>query len=69
MISAVQSRLIDAQLAPAALGTAISTALAAKSLDAERQAGAAVLQLLEDTQTLAAAVAPSPTGQHLDIQA
>jgi hypothetical protein len=69
MISAVQSRLVDAQLTPAALGTAISTAVAAKSLDAQRQAGAAVLQLLDDSLSIANAVAPSQTGQHLDIQA
>jgi hypothetical protein len=69
MVSALQSRLIDAQLAPAALGTAISTAVTAKSFDAQRQEGAAVLQLLDDSQNLATAIDPSQTGQHLDVQA
>ena len=47
MVSAAQSRLIQAELAPAAIGAQISAAVAAKSHDAEKQEGASVLQLLE----------------------
>ncbi len=54
MVSAVQSSLVQAQLAPAALGSQISTAIAAKSLDAQKQEGAAVLQLLDNAAKIAA---------------
>jgi hypothetical protein len=69
MVTALQSRLIDAQLAPAALNSAISTAIAAKSLDAQRQEGAAVLQLLDQALLVSDSVAPPQTGQLLDLQA
>ena len=58
MVSAAQSRLIQAELAPAALGAQISSAIAAKTLNAQKQEAAAVLQLLDQ----AAQVAPVPTG-------
>ena len=54
MITPAQSRLIDAQLAPAAVATNITTAIAKKSLDSEKLQGAAILQLLDaatDTQS------------------
>ena len=47
MVSSAQQSLTNAQLAPAQIGQQISTAIAAKSLDAARQQGANVLQLLD----------------------
>ena len=69
MISSVQSQLTQAQLTPAALGAQISIAIAAKSLDAQKQEGTAVLQLLDNAGQVADGVAPSPTGRLLDVQA
>lgn len=69
MISPVQSQLTQAQLAPAALGAQISSAIAAKSLDAQKQQGAAVLQLLDNAGQVADGIAPAPTGRLLDLQA
>lgn len=47
MVSPIQQKLIDAQLSPAKVAQDVSAAVAAKALDATRQQGAAVLQLLE----------------------
>ncbi len=67
MVSAVQSQLINAQLAPISLGNQISTAVAAKALDSEKQEGNAALTLLADaTQS---APSSSPTGNLLDLTA
>ena len=64
MISPVQQQLIDASLAPAKLASDVNTAVAAQTLDAQRQEGAAVLQLLDRS------VPPSSTvGTRLDITA
>jgi len=52
------------------LGTQISVAVAAKALDAQRQQGAAVLELLNNAGTIdSGSVAPPTPGQTLDIQA
>jgi hypothetical protein len=47
MISAAQSQLTEAQLAPARIANDISYAVAAKTLDAQRQEGATALKLLD----------------------
>ena len=47
MISSVQQNLIDAQLRPARVGSEIATAVAGKALDAQRQEGAAAVELLD----------------------
>ena len=62
MVSPAQSRLIDTMLAPAALNSNISSAIAAKSLDAEKQQGAAVIQLL-DAATAGQDPASDPYGR------
>jgi hypothetical protein len=51
MVSPAQSKLIDAQLAPARLANDVSYAIAAKSLDAQRQEGATALKLLDAAAT------------------
>lgn len=48
MVSATQQSLINSSLMPGQFGTAISTAVASKTLQAARQEGAAVVQMLED---------------------
>ncbi len=70
MVSAAQSQLTQAQLAPVTLDSQISSAVVAKSLDAEKQQGAAVLQLLDNaagTESLPAD--PNGLGATLDITA
>ena len=47
MVTAMQQSLINSSLMPSKVGSAISTAVAAKTLQAARQEGAAVVQLLE----------------------
>lgn len=47
MVTPLQSRLIEAQLAPARTAQQISTAVAKKSLDAAKAEGAGVIALLE----------------------
>ncbi len=47
MISPAQSQMIDAQLAPARLANDVSYAVAAKTLNAQRQEGETVLKLLD----------------------
>ncbi|HVT83367.1 MAG TPA: hypothetical protein VHM90_22190 [Phycisphaerae bacterium] len=69
MVSPAQSRLIQAQLAPAALASQISSALAAKSLDAEKQAGAAVLRLLDGATQTQSPSQDNGLGGQLDITA
>jgi hypothetical protein len=59
MISPTQQSLINAQLAPAATGQAISSAVAVKSLDAAKLQGAAILKLL-DSAAQAAQQQPAP---------
>ncbi|HVX85626.1 MAG TPA: putative motility protein [Phycisphaerae bacterium] len=49
MISPAQSQLTDAQLTPARVASDIGYAVAAKTLNAERQQGAAILDLLNGT--------------------
>ena len=68
MVSAVQSQLINAQLAPVSLGSQISATVAAKTLSAEKQQGAAVLSLLDQAASVGDA-SSSSTGQLLDITA
>jgi len=48
MVSAAQSNLIDASLSPAQVSNAISTSVLSKTLDAARQQGASVVQLIDD---------------------
>ena len=71
MISSVQQKLIDAQLAPARIGQDISTAVAAKSLDAQRQEGDSVLQLLDSAAQAGDPLVAKATGvgSLLDITA
>jgi len=70
MISPAQSRLIDAQLAPAAIATQVSSAIAKKSLDAQKQQGAAVLQLLDAaTNTQDIGASNNGIGGTLDVTA
>jgi hypothetical protein len=47
MLSPAQPSSSNGARPPAALGSAISTAVAAKSLDAQRQQGAAILKMLD----------------------
>jgi hypothetical protein len=47
MVSAAQQTLIDASLSPGVIAGKISSAVAAKSMNVERQEGADVLDLLE----------------------
>lgn len=47
MVSSAQNNLISASLAPAALGSAISTAVAGKTLQTSQQQGSAIVQLIE----------------------
>ena len=68
MIAPAQSRLIDAQLAPAAIATQVSSAIAKKSLDSEKLQGAAILQLLDDaTDTQSTPPSTNGIGGTLDI--
>jgi len=67
MVSAAQSQLVSAQLAPISLGSQISTSVAAKTLSAEKQQGAAIVSLLD--QAASVGDAPPSTGQGLDITA
>jgi hypothetical protein len=53
MVTPTQQKLIEAQLAPARIGQAISTAVAVKARDAAKMEGAAVLQLLEAAGSVA----------------
>ena len=55
MITPTQSKLIEAQLAPAAVKSQIDASLAAKSLNVQKQQGAAILKLLDN-----ATIAPQP---------
>ena len=52
MVSAAQQNLINATLSPAQTGVAISTSVAAKTLDAARQQGAAIVQLLDSASSI-----------------
>ncbi len=67
MVSPAQSQLIAASLMPAAVGNQISYAVAAKSLDAQKQAGAAVLQLLDGAANAAEPGNPEGLGTQLDV--
>jgi hypothetical protein len=67
MVSAAQSRLIEAELAPKAIATQISGAIAAKSHESEKQEGAAVLQLLDQAANVGNQV--NQTGRVLDVSA
>ncbi len=59
MINPVQQKMIDAQLAPARIGSEIAAAVAQKSQDVTNLQGQAVLNLLESAaQTSRSAVAP-----------
>jgi hypothetical protein len=48
MVSAAQTNLINASLAPAQVDNAIATSVLSKTLDAARQQGASVVQLIDD---------------------
>ncbi|HVS73561.1 MAG TPA: putative motility protein [Phycisphaerae bacterium] len=61
MISPAQSQLTDAQLTPARVASDIGYAVAAKTLNAERQQGAAILDLLNG----AANTQPQPSDPSL----
>jgi hypothetical protein len=50
MISPAQSQMIDAQLAPARIANDVSYAVAAKTLNAQRQEGATLLKLLDSAE-------------------
>lgn len=69
MVSPVQSQLTQAELAPVTLGTQISAAIAAKSLNAARQQGAAVIQLLDDASGQSSGAPQGSTGSTLDVMA
>lgn len=68
MVSPVQSQLINAQLAPVALGSQISASVAAKVLASEKQQGDAVVSLI-NAATGTAIPAPDSPGQALDVTA
>jgi hypothetical protein len=48
MVSAAQSKLIDAALIPARVASEVSSSVAAKTLDAARQQGAQVISLIDN---------------------
>jgi hypothetical protein len=48
MVSAAQSKLIDAALIPARISNEISTSVAKKTLDAARDQGAQLVSLIDD---------------------
>lgn len=52
MVSPVQNKLIEAQLAPKRTAEQISTAVAKKTLDAAKMEGAAALKLLESASQI-----------------
>jgi hypothetical protein len=58
MISSAQQSLINAQMAPAQIGQEISSAIAAKTLNAAKQEGANVLSLLDSAAQVGKAAGP-----------
>ena len=60
MISAAQQSLTSAQLAPAQIGQAISTAVAGKAMSVDKMEGAAVLQLLDSAAQAGQSTAGDP---------
>jgi len=68
MVSPAQSQLIQAMLTPATTAASINSAVAAKALSAQRQEGAAVLQLLDNAASARQEEVPAgPLGNLLDI--
>lgn len=51
MVSAAQSALINASLSPLAIGNAISSAIADKTLQAAKQEGAQLVQLIDSADS------------------